>query len=143
MKKIMFLLAFLPMFVFTACSDDEKDEPQLGSYQVVNQSYFEGGKVAELDGTMYNCVVVEIDKDNNPVKQDYVGTIKSKTGKSDVIETDSKCSSILVTFYMLPDDSKYEPINKRLMIGKTFQIDLGKTTIVTLTNETPTTTVKI
>lgn len=142
MKKIMFLLALLPIFVFTACSDDDKNEPQLGSYQVVNQSYFEGGKVAELDGTMYNCVVVEFDKDNNPIKQDYIGTIKSKTGKSDIIETDSKCSYIGVTFYMLPDDSKYESINKRFMIGDTFQINLGKTTIVTMTNETPTTTVK-
>lgn len=26
MKRIMFLLAFLPMFVFTACSDDDKEE---------------------------------------------------------------------------------------------------------------------
>lgn len=137
MKKIMFLLALLPMFVFTACSKDDDKEPQLGSYQIVNQSYFEGGKVSELDGTMYNCIVVEFDKDDNPVKQDYIGTIKSKTGKSDIIETDSKCSYVAVTFYMLPDQSKYESINKRLMIGKTFQVNFGKTTIVTMTNKTP------
>ena len=135
MKKFFLMLAMvLPVCLFSGCSDDEEDTPVVGSYQITNlvDKYSDD----DLNGTMYNCVVVEFDADNEAIKQDYVGSIPYGGGVSQVIETDPSCKNVVVTFFYLPDDDIYDAINRRVVVVNLYEIRSGETTLIQINEHT-------
>ena len=128
MKKLFLMLAMmLPIFAFVACSDDDEDNPMVGSYQITNTvEKYSNGVVDVLNGTMYDCVVIEYDENKEVIKQDYVGSIAYGGGVSQIIETDPLCKSIIVTFFYLPNDGEYEAINERMAVAQFFEIPVRR-----------------
>lgn len=138
MKKLFLMLAMmLPIFAFVACSDDDEDNPMVGSYQITNTvEKYSNGVVDVLNGTMYDCVVIEYDENKEVIKQDYVGSIAYGGGVSQIIETDPLCKSIIVTFFYLPNDGEYEAINERMAVAQFFEIRPGETSLIYVKEDT-------
>lgn len=140
MKKIVSLLTIitLTMVMFTGCSKDDEETPiPTKSYQITNNMHYDGD-YPELDGTIYSVIVSQCkgEGDNSGIiKLDNIKTIASG-GKSEIIQAKEECEYVIVTFLVLPDESKYAPINKRITIAEKFYLKENKTVNIVFDEKT-------
>ena len=100
-KLIIMLVAMLPLFVFSACSDDENSngEDKNGTYRVVNNNEkFETELDDTLNGTMYEVIAFEYDENGDLISQKNIGDISYGGGRSDIIEADETCVKVQISF---------------------------------------------
>lgn len=119
MKKIMFLLAFLPMFVFTACSDDDEKGGKTYSFEYL---------IDDNEITV-DAVIFEYSSDGEKIGSNYVSNCKKGTSKS--FAANSMAEKVKVYFTM-----KYGSVKQYKWVQNVFYLKDKGNTEIKIVNET-------
>lgn len=131
---LVLLILTLMSTLMQSCT---KDEPEVTSYQIINNMQKVETSYEYLDGSMYEIVVLQY-KGTEVIKQDNIRKISSGGGKSEVIKTDPQCEKISISFKMLPPESPYYNLssNDRIYVVTRYYLTPNKTTSVTIDGNT-------
>ena len=142
MKKLIIMLAaMLPLFVFSACSDDENSngEDKNGTYRVVNNNEkFETELDDTLNGTMYEVIAFEYDENGDLISQKNIGDISYGGGRSDIIEADETCVKVQISFLNIGEGSPFydADYNERNYVAALTVIKPGENVDIVVDGET-------
>lgn len=141
MKKFLFFMAMtLPILLFSSCSKEEEDMPNVSTFTIINNNEKYDSTIEYLDGSMYEVVVFEYDETGNNIGQINIDDITYGGGKSDAIPVQDECSKVQVSFKMLPKESPYYDLssNKRLYVASLSVIKKGSNTNIIIDSNTMT-----